>query len=98
MHLHVVHRVGKALPATGDGEKATPWPVIVRFLLRGDKDKVMNAKNKLKKKILKKKKILIKAMFKAKERGLRAKVVNRNLIVENTAFHDNVSHKDFKLL
>ena len=29
-------------------------------------------------------KILIKAMFKAKERGLKAKVVNRNLIVEIT--------------
>jgi len=33
---------------TGDGEKASPRPVIVRFLLRGDKDKVISAKNKLK--------------------------------------------------
>ena len=36
-------------------------------------------------------KILIKAMFKAKEKGLNAKVVNRNLIVENSVFHvDNI--------
>ena len=36
-------------------------------------------------------KILIKAMFKAKERGLKAKVVNRNLIVENSVYHvDNI--------
>lgn len=36
-------------------------------------------------------KILIKAMFKAKERGLKAKVVNRNLIVENTVYNvDNI--------
>ena len=48
MYFHAVHRVGKARPATGDGKIATPRPVIVRFLLRGDKDKVMSAKNKLK--------------------------------------------------
>ena len=36
-------------------------------------------------------KILIKAMFKAKEKGLNAKVVNRNLIVENSVFQvDNI--------
>ena len=36
-------------------------------------------------------KILIKAMLKAKERGLKAKVANRNLIVENTVCHvDNI--------
>ena len=84
-------------PATE--KKATTRPVIVRFLLRGDKDKVMSKKNKLKnsekykdvyitndyaRAIQMERKILIKAMFKAKERGLKAKVVNRNLIVENT--------------
>ena len=36
-------------------------------------------------------KILIKAMFKAKERGLKAKVVNRNLTVENSVYQvDNI--------
>ena len=106
MHFHAVHRVGKARPATSDGEKATPRPVIVRFLLRGDKDKVMSKKNKLKnsekykdvyitndyaRAIQMERKILIKAMFKAKERGLKAKVVNRNLIVENTVYNvDNI--------
>ena len=105
MHFHAVHRVGKARPATSDGKKATPRPVIIRFLLRGDKDKVMSAKNKLKNSEYKdvyitndyarviqmERKILIKAMFKAKERGLKAKVVNRNLIVENSVYHvDNI--------
>ena len=34
---------------------------------------------------------LIKAMFKAKERGLKAKVVNRNLTVKNSVYHvDNI--------
>ena len=45
MHFHAVHRVGKARPATGDGKKATPRTVIVRFLLRGDKHKVMSGTN-----------------------------------------------------
>ena len=106
MHFHAVHGVGKARPATGDGKKATPGPVIVHFLLRGEKDKVMSAKNKLKnsekykdvyitndyaRAIQMERKILIKAMFKAKERGLKAKVVNRNLIVENSVYHvDNI--------
>lgn len=106
MHFHAVHRVGKARPATSDGKKATTRPVIVRFLLRGDKDKVMSKKKKLKnsekykdvyitndyaRAIQMERKILIKAMFKAKERGLKAKVVNRNLIVENTVYNvDNI--------
>ena len=105
MHFHAVHRVGKARPATSDGKKATPRPVIIRFLLRGDKDKVMSAKNKLKNSEYKdvyitndyarviqmERKILIKVMFKAKERGLKAKVVNRNLVVENSVYHvDNI--------
>ena len=65
-------------PATE--KKATPRPEIVRFLLRGDKDKVMSAKNKLKNSekykdvyitndyarvIQMERKILIKAIFKA---------------------------------
>ena len=102
MYFHAVHRVGKARSATGDGEKAIPRPVIVRFLLRSDKDKVMSAKNKLKnsekykdvyitndyaRAIQMERKILIKAMFKAKEQDLKAKVVNRNLIVGNSVFH-----------
>ena len=61
-------------------KKATPRPEIVRFLLRGDKDKVMSAKNKLKnsekykdvyiandyaRAIQMERKILIKAIFKS---------------------------------
>lgn len=36
-------------------------------------------------------KTLIKAMFKAKEKGLNAKVVDRNLMVNNAIYHvDNI--------
>ena len=111
MYFHAVHRVGKARSTTGDGEKATPRPVIIRFLLRSDKDKVMRAKKNLKnsekykdvyitndyaRAIQMERKILIKAMFKAKERGFKAKVVNRNLIVENSVYHVDNIPSDFK--
>ena len=33
MHFHVVHRVGKARSSIGNQGKATPRPVIIRFLL-----------------------------------------------------------------
>ena len=100
--------------ATGDGEKATPQPVIVRFLLRGDKDKVMSAKNKLKnsekkykdvyiandyaRAIQMERKILIKVMLMANERVLKAKVVNRNLAVENSVLLSNHASKIGRVL
>lgn len=106
MHIQAAHRVGKARPATSDGTKASPRPIIVRFLLREDRDKVLSVKNRLKKSenykdvyitqdyaraVQMERKTLIKAMFKAKEKGLKAKVVNRNLIVDNAVYHvDNI--------
>lgn len=46
MQLQAAHRVGKA--RSNDVDKASPRPVIVRFLLRDDREKVLKAKNKLK--------------------------------------------------
>ena len=69
---------------------------MVRFLLRADKDKVMNAKNKLKnaekynnvyitkdypRAIKMERKILSKVMLKAKERGLKPKVEHLLLFI-----------------
>ena len=111
MHLQAVHRVGKARSAFSDDAKANPRPVIVPFLLREDKDKVRFAKNKLKKSkhyediyitqdyaraIQMERKTLIKAMFKAKEKGLNAKVVDRNLMVNNAVFHVGNIPPEFK--
>ena len=111
MYLQAVHRVGKARSAFSDDAKANPRPVIVRFLLREDRDKVLFAKNKLKKSkhyeavyikqdyaraIQMERKTLIKAMFKAKEKGLNAKVVNRNLMVNNAVFHVGNIPPEFK--
>ena len=104
MQLQAVHRVGKV--RSNDADNASPRPVIVRFLLRDDREKVLKAKNKLKssenykdvyitqdyaRAIQMERKTLIKAMFKAKEKGLNAKVVNRNLMVNNAVYHvDNI--------
>ena len=48
MQFQAVHRIGKARSASSDDTRASPRPIIVRFLLREDRDKVLNAKNKLK--------------------------------------------------
>lgn len=102
IQFQAVHRVGKVLPAINEQAKASPRPIIARFLLREDRDYVLKAKNKLKKSekykdayitqdyaraVQMERKTLIKAMFKAKEKGLDARVVNRNLIVDNQVFH-----------
>ena len=80
MQLQAVHRVGKV--RSNDVDKASPRPVIVRFLLRDDREKVLKAKNQLKssenykdvyitqdyaRAIQMERKTLIKAMFKAKD-------------------------------
>ena len=111
MQFQAVHRVGKARSASSDDTRASPRPIIVRFLLREDRDKVLNAKNKLKnsknykdiyitqdyaRAIQMERKSLIKAMFKARERGLNAKVVNRNLMVNNAVYHVDNIPSEFK--
>lgn len=48
MYFYVVYRVGKVWFVISDGEKVILCLVIVCFFFRGDKDKVMSKKNKLK--------------------------------------------------
>ena len=103
IHFHAVHRVGK--PRSEDASKSIPRPIIARFLSREDRDTVFRARNRLKgssrakdvyitqdyaKAIQQERKVLIKAMFQAKERGLSANVIDRKLIINNVIY--NVSN------
>ena len=105
IQFHAVHRVGKPR-STDDQSDAYPRPIIARFLCREDRDTVFRAKGRLKKSstfkdayitqdyaraIQMERKTLIKAMFEARGKGLNAKVVDRNLIVDNVAYRfDNI--------
>ena len=99
IHFHAVHRVGK--PRSEDASQSFPRPIIARFLSREDRDTVFRARNRLKdssrakdvyitqdyaKAIQQERKVLIKAMFQAKERGLSAKVIDRKLIINNVTY------------
>ena len=101
IHFHAVHRVGE--PRSEDASKSFPRPIIARFLR--DRDTVFRARNRLKdssrakdvyitqdyaKATQQERKVLIKAMFQAKERGLSAKVIDRKLIINNVIY--NVSN------
>ena len=103
IHFHTVHRVGK--PRLEDASKSTPRPIIARFLSRENREAVFRARNRLKdssrtkdvymtqdyaKAIQQERKVSIKAMFQAKERGLSAKVIDRKLIINNVIY--NVSN------
>ena len=103
--------MGKAQSAFRNDAKASPLPGIVRFLLREDRDKVLIANDKLKysknyedeyitqdyaRPIQVERNTLIKAMFKANERDLNAKEVNRNLMVNNAVFHVGNIPPEFK--
>ena len=99
IHFHAVHRVGK--PRSEDASKSFPRPIIARFLSRENRDAVFRARNRLKdserakdvyitqdyaKAIQQERKVLIKAMFQAKERGLSAKGIDRKLIINNVIY------------
>lgn len=101
IQFHAVHRVGKPR-STVDASESSPRPIIARFLCREDRDTVFRAKGKLKKSARFKnayitqdyaravqfeRKALIKAMYRAREKGLEAKVVDRNLIIDKTVYH-----------
>ena len=109
IHFHAVHRVGK--PRSEDASKSTPRPIIARFLSREDRDAVFRARNRLKdsarakdvyitqdyaKAIQQERKVLIKAMFQAKERGLSAKVIDRKLIINNVIYKVNNIPEDLR--
>lgn len=105
--FHAVHRIGKPREA----DDAKPRPIIARFLCREDRDKVYRIKNRLKKSrrfkdayitqdyaqaIQMERKVLIKAMFLAREKGADAKVVDRKLIIGDNTFHVNNIPEEFR--
>jgi len=108
IHFHAVH-VGK--PRSEDASKSTPRPIIARFLSREDRDTVFRARNRLKassrakdvyitqdyaKAIQQERKVLIKAMFQAKERDLSAKVIDRKLIINNVVYKVSIIPEDLR--
>lgn len=101
IQFHAVHRVGKPR-STVDASDTSPRPIIARFLCREDRDTVFRAKGRLKKSarfkdayitqdyaraVQLERRTLIKAMYQAKEKGLQAKVVDRNLTIGNMVYH-----------
>lgn len=105
LQFHAIHRVGKRR-SSDETSKAYPRPIIARFLCREDRDSVLKAKGRLRnssqyknvyitqdyaKGIQMERKVLIKAMFLARKKGMKAKVVDRNLVVNNNVYNvDNI--------
>ena len=105
LQFHAIHRVGKRR-SSDETSKAYPTPIIARFLCREDRDSVLKAKGRLRnssqyknvyitqdyaKAIQMERKVLIKAMFLARKKGMKAKVVDRNLVVNNNVYNvDNI--------
>ena len=105
LQFHAIHRVGKRR-SSDETSKAYPRPIIARFLCREDRDMVLKAKGRLRnssqyenvyitqdyaKAIQMERKVLIKAMFLAHKKGMNAKLVDRNLVVNNSVYNvDNI--------
>ena len=105
LQFHAIHRVEKRR-SSDETSKAYPRPIIARFLCREDRDMVLKAKGRLRnssqyenvyitqdyaKAIQMERKVLIKAMFLARKKGMKAKVVDRNLVVNNNVYNvDNI--------
>ena len=105
LQFHAIHRVGKRR-LSDETSKAYPRPIIARFLCREDRDMVLKAKGRLRnssqyenvyitqdyaKAIQMERNVLIKAMFLARKKGVNAKVVDRNLVVNNNVYNvDNI--------
>ena len=105
LQFHAIHRVGKRR-SSDETSKAYPRPIIARFLCREDRDMVLKAKGRLRnssqyenvyitqdyaKAIQMERNVLIKVMFLARKKGMKAKVVDRNLVVNNNFYNvDNI--------
>ena len=100
IYFHAVHRVGK--PRSPEDSHHHPRPIIARFLCREDRDRVFKAKGRLRhstdypdayitkdyaKAIQLERKELIKAMFIARKKGMSAKAVDRNLVINDNVYH-----------
>ena len=103
LQFHAIHRVGKQRSSEGTS-KAYPRAIIACFLRREDRDMVLKVKGRLRnssqyenvyitqdyaKGIQMERKVLIKAMFLARKKGMKAKVVD--LVVNNNVYNvDNI--------
>ena len=100
IYFHAVNRVGK--PRSPEDSHHHPRPIIARFLCREDRDLVLKAKGRLRhstdypnafitkdyaRAIQLERKELIKAMFIARKKGISAKVVDRNLVINDNVYH-----------
>lgn len=104
IRFQAVHRIGRR-------KEKRNRPIIARFLCREDRDRVFSRKQALKesrryrdayitadyaKAIQEERRKLIRAMFKAKERGLQAKVVGRFLHIGEQKYNVTNIPEDFK--
>ena len=110
IRFHAVHRVGKP-PSRNSDNNSSPRPraIIVRFVVREDRDAVFAVKNRLKhsrhykdayitkdyaRAIQEERKTLIQAMYVVKEQGCDAKVINRTLYINKEAFYVTTIPRD----
>ena len=108
LRFHAVHRVGKRHTHSSTAP-LRPRPIIARFVVREDKDAVLAVKNRLTnsqkykdayitqdyaKAIQEERKVLIKAMFAARDQGQDAKVINRTLYINNKDYNAQNIPKD----
>ena len=104
IRFHAVHRVGKP-------SKSRIRPIIARFVCREDRDHVFRAKRRLQessrfrdayitadyaKAIQDERRVLVKAMFKAREMGRQAKVIDRFILIDNQRFSIKDVLNEFK--
>ena len=104
IRFHAVHRVGKP-------SKSRIRPIVARFVCREDRDHVFRAKRMLQessrfrdayitadyaKAIQDERRVLVKAMFKAREMGRKAKVIDRFILIDNQRFSIKDVPNEFK--
>ena len=101
IRFHAVHRVGKPHTQDDGSTSSRPRLIIVRFVVRKDRDAVFSVKNRLKsshrftdahitqdfaRAIQQERNTLIQAMFADKNNGRDAKVTNSKLFIDNAAY------------
>ena len=105
LQFHAINRVGKRR-SSDETSKTYPRAIIARFLCREDRDMVLKGKARVRnssqfenvyitqdyaKAIQMERKVLIKAMFLAHQKGMNARVADRNLVVNNNVYNvDNI--------
>ena len=89
IYFHAVHRVGK--PRSPEDSHHHPRPIIARFLCREDRHSTHYPNAYITKDYAKaiqlERKELIKAMFIARKKGMSAKEVDRNLVINDNVYH-----------